>query len=78
MFKNSALFGTSFPLVKIAPKVRGYVIDCSEFCVLFRGTRSESMYIPIYNIFAVYRIIYKIIIIALELLNIAKKTIGSS
>ena len=44
MFKNSALFGTSFPLVKIAPKVRGYVIDCSEFCVLFRGTRSIAGY----------------------------------
>jgi hypothetical protein len=49
MFKNSALFGTSFPLVKIAPKVRGYVIDCSEFCVLFRGTRSIRIFMLLLN-----------------------------
>ena len=40
MFKNSSLFGTSFSLVKTAPKVRGGVIDCAECYVLFLVARS--------------------------------------
>ena len=30
MFKNSTLFGTSFPLVKTAPKVRGCENDIGK------------------------------------------------
>lgn len=40
MFNNLTLFGIIFTLVKTVPNVKGYVIDCSEFCVLFRRTRS--------------------------------------
>ena len=34
MFKNSTLFGTRFPLVKTAPKVRGWGKDYQELYVL--------------------------------------------
>ena len=38
--KNSSLFGTSYFLVKTAPKVRDLGKDYSEFCVLYNGARS--------------------------------------
>ncbi len=63
-------------ILALLPSLKQLIMSCAILCVdLFLN---ESIYIPIYNIFAVYTIIYKIIIIALELLNIAKKIIENS
>ena len=37
---HSTLFGTSFSLIKTAPKARGWGRECLEFCVLFSVTGS--------------------------------------
>lgn len=44
MLQISTLFGTNFPLVKTAPKVRDLGKDYSEFCVLY--SRGGLLFLP--------------------------------